>query len=558
MKEYFKNLKIGKKLILAFAVIILLYVVTVAAAVINSEYLSGRMERLYDRQFANVVRSLEVMANIQNTQKNILLLSATDRVEDREGLIHSTKEIIQNTESKLKELSVNYVSEHDKMTQLEEAFAKLVIPRDKVISLLEEGNPQEAFNVYFTEYSGYSSDVLAALSEVVQACSENAGASLADGQEANTRIEVLICLLAALIIAFTIVLCKAITKSILFPINEVKAAANKIANGQLDTELTYSSRNELGQLADDIRSTAEALSIYVAEIQTGMSALGNGKLNYRSLVEYRGDFVAVGEAMNEIASLLKASMQQISNSAEQVSGGAEQVSVGAQVLAQGASEQAGSIEELAVSMNEISDNIKDNADNALKSSKLADEVGVDLQRSNELMDALLLNIEAVQENSKEITGIVKEIEDIAFQTNILALNASVEAARAGDAGRGFSVVAGEVRRLASKTTDASKLTAQLVAKNSESVQEGMKAVNAAAQKMRTSVKGAKEVNQMVDKISEASVLQAEAIAQIGKSVEMISEIVQRNTAITEESAAASEELSAQSQILKELVEQFEV
>lgn len=558
MKDYFTNMKIGNKLILAFTVILTLYVVTVAASVINGKFMSDRMTQLYEGPFVNVEVSLEILANIQNTQKNMLLLAATDRVEDREGLIRETVAVIQSTERNLDTLTSGYVSGPEKVAKLEEAYAKLVAPRDKVVSLLNEGNPEEALNVYFSEYSVYSADVLSALSEVVQACSDDASGSLATGQEINMRILFLICLLAALIIAFAIFLCNIITKSILKPINEVKEAANKIANGQLDTNLTYQAENELGQLADDIRSTANALNSYVAEIQTGMSALGNGKLNYRTTVKYRGDFIAVGEAMNEIAGLLKESMQQISSSAEQVSGGAEQVSMGAQVLAQGASEQAGSIEELAVSMNEISDSVKENAENALKSSRLADEVGLDLQRSNELMDALLLNIQAVQDNSREITGIVKEIEDIAFQTNILALNASVEAARAGDAGRGFSVVAGEIRRLASKTTEASKLTAQLVSRNSESVQDGMKAVNAAALTMRESVKGAQEVNQMVDKISEVSVMQADAIVQIEKSVEMISDIVQKNTAITEESAAASEELSAQAQILKELVEQFEV
>lgn len=558
MREYFKNWKIGKKLILAFALMIFLYVITVTVAVINSKYMSDRMAQLYNGPFVNVEISLALMANIQNTQKNMLLLAATDQVEDREKLIKETSELIQKTEAKLKELASGYVSGPEKVAELEAAFVNLRTPRDKVISLLREDNPDEALNVYFTEYSGFSSKVLAVLSEVVQACSDDAQNSLTKGQEINMRTLFFICLLAALIITFSIFLCNIITKSILHPINEVKEAANKIANGQLDTNLAYTAKNELGQLADDIRSTTEALNMYVAEIKTGLTALGNGRLNYRSSVEYRGDFVALGEAMNEIASLLKESIQQISSSAEQVSGGAEQVSVGAQVLAQGASEQAGSIEELAVSMNEISDSVKENADNALKSSKLADEVGLDLQRSNELMDALLTNIQEVQENSREITGIVKEIEDIAFQTNILALNASVEAARAGDAGRGFSVVAGEVRRLASKTTEASKLTAQLIAKNSESVQDGMRAVNAAALTMRESVKGAQEVNQMVDKISEVSVMQADAIVQIGKSVELISDIVQRNTAITEESAAASEELSAQAQILKELVEQFDI
>ena len=180
-----------------------------------------------------------------------------------------------------------------------------------------------------------------------------------------------------------------------------------------------------------------------------------------------------------------------------------------------------------------------------------------MESNNQMMNLMEYNRQ-IKKNSVEITGIAKEIEDIAFQTNILALNAAVEAARAGEAGKGFSVVAGEVRRLASKTSSASRLTSDLSEKNKEAVEAGMVAANDTAKTLKKSVDGAQEVNKMVSKISHASVQQAEAISQIRKTVELISDIVQGNSATSEESAAASEELSAQAQILKELVERFEV
>ena len=214
------------------------------------------------------------------------------------------------------------------------------------------------------------------------------------------------------------------------------------------------------------------------------------------------------------------------------------------------------MEELAVSINEIAESVRDNADNAVESSRLSDKVGNSLIESDKQMQALIQAVNHVKLNSTEITKIVQEIEDIAFQTNILALNASVEAARAGDAGRGFSVVAGEIRRLAA--TAASKLTAELIDKNSEAVDVGMKTAESTAETLKESVTGAQKVNGMVEKISEVCIQQADAIAQIRKSIELISDIVQGNSATSEESAAASEELSAQAQVLKEMVEQFEL
>ena len=216
------------------------------------------------------------------------------------------------------------------------------------------------------------------------------------------------------------------------------------------------------------------------------------------------------------------------------------------------------MEELAVSINEIAESVRDNADNAVESSRLSDKVGNSLIESDKQMQALIQAVNHVKLNSTEITKIVQEIEDIAFQTNILALNASVEAARAGDAGRGFSVVAGEIRRLAAKTTAASKLTAELIDKNSEAVDVGMKTAESTAETLKESVTGAQKVNGMVEKISEVCIQQADAIAQIRKSIELISDIVQGNSATSEESAAASEELSAQAQVLKEMAEQFEL
>ena len=284
----------------------------------------------------------------------------------------------------------------------------------------------------------------------------------------------------------------------------------------------------------------------------------SGKLNYTTNVKFRGDFVALKEAMERIAQLLRTSLQQISSSAEQVAGGAEQMSNSAQLLSQGASEQAGSIEELAASINEISDSVKENADNAVKSSQLTDAVGGQVLDSNQRMKEMIHMIGEIKSNSDEISGIVKEIEDIAFQTNILALNASVEAARAGEAGRGFAVVANEVRRLAAKTSSASKMTAELAAKTSAAVSEGMLTADETAQSLMKAVDGMQDVNGMADRISEASVQQADAVTQVRKSIELISEIVQGNSATSEESAAASEELSAQAQLLKSMVEQFEI
>jgi methyl-accepting chemotaxis protein len=550
MRERFRNYKTGRKMVIAFFSIILLYVVTVTVAIVNVETISSRMEAIYADQFANVQSSLRMTASLRAVGRNIAILAATEGLVDEDEYLQNTRELIRDEQAALSELSTGYITAPEKVEELNEKFQILAETRARIMTLLEAGEDERVLSLYADEYLPRSNDVRIVLSEVADLSAEETAASIETEHHSNHRVIIMLVILSAVCIAATILICSMVTRNIVRPINEVKEASNTISNGRLNIALGYRSKDELGQLADDIRRTAKVLNSYVSEIQSGLTALGNGRLNYRSEVEFKGDFVALGNGLKEISRLLRNSLQQINSSAEQVSLGAEQVSNSSQALAQGASEQAGSIEELAVSINEIAQSVKDNADSAVDSSRQAALVGQKLEECDGQMETLMKSIHEVKNNSGKITGIVRQIEDIAFQTNILALNAAVEAARAGDAGRGFSVVA-------TKTAGASKLTAELVEKNSDAVSDGMDAVNLTAQTLKTSVEGARQVSHKMDKISETSVQQADAITQIRKSVELISEIVQGNSATSEESAAASEELSAQAQLLKELVERFE-
>lgn len=558
MKEYFKNMKIGRKLTAAFSLIIVLYCVTVIVAVASLRDIAGKMEKLYTEPFANVQTSQELIANLQSVGKYLVLIVTSDDPVEEEGYYEEVLSLVEAEKEGLRRLAEGYVSGPEKVAELQVEFGKLEAPRNEVLSLWQAQKSGEALKSYVSDYVEQSNKVRSILADVVALSRKDAEGSLARAQEINSGIIWAVAVASAVIVTSSAILCVTLTKSVVRPISQVRRAAETIAAGQLNVDLEYTSDNELGKLADDIRSTAKALTEYVSEVRTGMLALGGGHLNYQPQVEFKGDFVALGEALQEISSLLRASMRQIANSAIQVSGGAAQVSVGAQSLAQGASEQAGAVQELAARINEIADGVQANADHAVQSSRVADQLGKDLRSCSEQMDETLKSIREIRGNSEEINGIVAEIEDIAFRTNILALNASVEAARAGEAGRGFAVVAGEVRRLAAKTSEASKRTAGLIEKNSTAVADGMTSVSETAKRLDESVDSARQVNQIVEKISGLSIQQADAINQIRKSVEAISEIVQGNSATSEESAAASEELSAQAGILRELVEKFEV
>ncbi len=242
--------------------------------------------------------------------------------------------------------------------------------------------------------------------------------------------------------------------------------------------------------------------------------------------------------------------------ATQTASAAGQVSAASQNLSSGASEQAASVEETSASLEEISSMIRSTADNAEKAKALAGEAHAVAQGGSRTMVEMTQAMAAIDTSSAEVAKIVKNIDEIAFQTNILALNAAVEAARAGEAGAGFAVVADEVRSLAQRSAAAAKETADKIEAAIASSRQGSISCARVGESLTQIAQKVSSTDALVAEIATAAREQAQGIEQINTAITQMDQVTQSNSASAEESASAAEELDAQAASLKDMVGQL--
>lgn len=509
-----QKIKIGTRLALAFAVLLLLISALAAGGISGAKRLTERSAALYgDRTVP-----LGVLAEISHlTQRNRVLVMDMLMDPGTSNLQASHAALTANVE-RIHTLWTAYsgkvlVAEEQGLAQ---AFAdanatyldKGLIP---AASALVAGKYDDGSELYINQIRPNAAKVQDAIEKLVALQINVAAAEFDGAREMSNTIHWWMLAATGLALVAGAAMAWVITRSISRPLRQAVLLARTVAGGDLSAQIDVRGTDETAELLGALREMNHQLVRVITEVRS--------------------------------------STETVAQEAVLIAGGTED-------LARRTEVQASNLQETAASMEQLTITVQHNTDNAHRATELAQEAAKVANEGGSVMRDVITTMQEISVQSQKVTDIIKVIDDIAFQTNLLALNAAVEAARAGEQGRGFAVVAGEVRGLSQRSSTAAREIRGLIAASVRGVERGSTLVGQAGERVASTVQRVDEVMELISEIKDAGQEQARGIAQIGEAVRQLDAATQKNAALVDDSSSASTGMKNQVRRLLEVVHQF--
>lgn len=551
IKEKYKNYSIKKRNTVSFGAIIVMMILFMILSLSTLSNVGSLSEKIYNGSYVTNDTVWQMRVNLQAldkytsraiiekdiTKKNEYIKIADEHAESLKKNMNSIKGRLEEDDS----IDTNLINEFNKYMD------ESAIERQKVVELIRNGHNEEAANMLTTTYA----DTIDSAREVLEKIGDNTTASAEEFLKKSDRITlynfIFTVAVGAVIIVFSIWIMKVINSILIEGIQSLRKISLNLNEGKLETDNTYISNDEIGQVISEMNESITLLKSYVDDEVTTLNTLVSGNLDIElnKDIDYRGQFKEIQTSFGIIINTLNDIFKNMAESSKSIAEGSEDIHTTTEIISEGSMEQAGAVEELLASFTEISDQVKENAKDIEKTEEYLESTKMIVDEGNSKMDTLRNSMNDINEAAQQVSQVTETIDDIASQVNLLALNAAIEAARAGESGKGFAVVAEEVRKLAEEVKIAAGDTREIIEHAISKAGEGSMLANETAESLHIIVKNVVRTTELSKKVSEVSNSQSIAIAQMVEGVNQIADVVEKNSSTLEEITNSTNELSRQ-------------
>ncbi len=509
----FKNMRIGKRLSLGFAVIVALTVVITSIGVWRLYTISQTTRYLMEVPLAKERMITDWYRNLTNGINRSMAIAKSSDPELGPFFAKETQAATQESTELQKQIVPLLVTEDEKelFKAIMENRKVYLSTRDAMTKKKVAGDAEEATRIFTQEFIPGATAYQASVEKLVQMQRVFMNQKGDEIALANASSRQTLIILAVIVALFSVFFAWRLTTGITRPLRRAVDAARDVAGGDLTGKIEVHSTDETGQLLQSLKDMTANLLTLVGNVRNGTHSIAT--------------------ASSEIAT-------------------------GNLDLSSRTEEQASSLTETASAMEELTNTVKQTADNAQQANQLAQATSTIATKGGTAVSEVVATMGSINESAHKIVDIIAVIDGIAFQTNILALNAAVEAARAGEQGKGFAVVATEVRSLAQRSATAAKEIKTLINDAVEKIGTGGRLVEQAGATIDEVVISVKRVTDIVGEISTASNEQSVGIEQVNQAILQMDEVTQQNAALVEQAAAATGSLQEQADQLTRAVSVF--
>ena len=537
------NLKISVRLGAAFSVVILIMLIVGGLAISRLNTLNKNINLLVVDKYPKVIMLEDVknhLSVIARSIRNMIIVDTQEEAKKESLRVTDARDAIGKIYGELEKTVLSDIGKAQ-LKAVTDAREKYVQAYMSVIKLIEDGEKEKAGKELLTSVRKVQTIYFNELEKMIEHQSNEVERVGKEAERYTIQSRNIISVLLVIAVLFAGIIVVLIVRSITKPVSELLEANNRIADGDLTVAITTKGSDEIGQLADSSRRMVE---------------------NLRTLISY------VSDTSSQIAS----TSNQLRSTAEQIATAAEEVATQTSTVATASEEMAATSADIAQNCSLVADSSRQSSDSATHGGSIVREtiacmVNIAMRVKNSAQTVASLGT-----RSEHIGQIIATIEDIADQTNLLALNAAIEAARAGEQGRGFAVVADEVRTLAERTSRATREISEMikgiqsetnaavrvmgegvaeVEKGAVSSEQSGKALNKILQQIS-------EVTMQINQIATAAEEQTATTSEITMNVQQVTEVVHQTARGASETATAAAQLNSNAEELQRLVRRFKL